>query len=89
MVLSMRSNRRRARLRAAAILAVIFVASYRAFLLTVGDTWTPSETVLCVIGTGAMLGAGGFLIAGLAATISAGSNRGSACPASAELPTSV
>ena len=61
----MSTDRRRTRLRAAAILAIVFVASYGAFLLTVGDSWTITDTVLCVIGTAAMLGAGGFLVAGL------------------------
>ena len=61
----MSSDRRRTRLRTAAILAAVFVASYGVFLLTVGDTWSASDTLLCVIGTAAMLGAGGFLVAGL------------------------
>lgn len=59
------SGRRRDRLRKAAVLAGIFVASYGTFLLTVGDTWSPSDTILALVGTPAMFGAVGFLLAGL------------------------
>lgn len=60
------SNLRRRRLQTAAVLGVIFVASYAVYSLLIGDHWTVRETVLATIGTLAMFGAGGFLIAGLA-----------------------
>jgi hypothetical protein len=57
---------RHRRLRTAAVLAVSFVACYVVFLLTIGDEWTGRETILAVVGTASMIGAGGYLIAGLA-----------------------
>jgi hypothetical protein len=57
--------RRRRRLQTAAVLAVVFVASFVAYLLLIGDTWSTRETVLAVIGNAAMIGAVGFLAAGL------------------------
>lgn len=56
---------RRRRLGAAAILGATFVTSYVTYILLIGDTWTGRETVLAIIGTLAMFGAIGFLIAGL------------------------
>lgn len=57
---------RHRRLRTAAVLAVSFIACYVVFLLTIGDEWTARETVLAIVGTASMIGAGGYLIAGLA-----------------------
>ena len=48
-----------------AILGATFVTSYVTYSLLIGDTWTGRETVLAIIGTLAMFGAIGFLIAGL------------------------
>jgi hypothetical protein len=59
------SNRRRRRLTTAAVLGVVFAASYGTYLLVIGDTWTLRETVLAAIGTPAMFGAVVYLIAGL------------------------
>ena len=59
------SNLRRRRLRTAAVLGAIFAVSYVTYSLLIGDTWTARETVLATIGTLAMFGAIGFLIAGL------------------------
>ena len=59
------SDGRRRRLRTAAVLGVVFVASFVAYLLLIGDTWTTRETVLAIIGNAAMIGAVGFLAAGL------------------------
>ncbi|MEO7572874.1 MAG: hypothetical protein ABIX10_10595 [Acidimicrobiales bacterium] len=59
------TNLRRRRLGAAAILGATFVMSYVTYSLLIGDTWTGRETVLATIGTLAMFGAIGFLIAGL------------------------
>jgi hypothetical protein len=59
------TNRRRRRLAIGALLAVVFVSSFTAYLALIGDTWTVRETVLTVIGTIAMIGAPVFLIAGL------------------------
>jgi hypothetical protein len=59
------SDGRRRRLRIAAVLGVVFVASFVAYLLLIGDTWTTRETVLAIIGNAAMIGAVGFLAAGL------------------------
>lgn len=59
------SNLRRRRLQTAAVLGAIFVTSYVIYSLVIGDTWTFRETVLATIGTLAMFGAIGFLIAGL------------------------
>jgi hypothetical protein len=56
---------RRRRLRTAAVLGVVFVASFVAYLLLIGDTWTTRETVLAIICNAAMIGAVGFLAAGL------------------------
>jgi hypothetical protein len=58
-------DRRRRRLHTAAVLGVIFVASFIAYLMLIGDTWTTRETVLTIIGNAAMIGAVGFLAAGL------------------------
>ncbi len=43
----------------------LFVASFVTYSLLIGDTWTVRETVLATIGTLAMFGAVGYLIAGL------------------------
>ena len=59
------SNRRRRRLTTAAVLAAVFVATYTAYTAMIGDEWTVRETVLAAVGTPAMFGAVGFLIAGL------------------------
>jgi len=59
------TNLRRRRLGAAAILGATFVTSYATHSMLIGDTWTGRETVLAIIGTLAMFGAIGFLIAGL------------------------
>jgi peptidoglycan/LPS O-acetylase OafA/YrhL len=59
------SSLRRKRLRTAAVLGGIFVLSYGAFVLTVGDSWTITDTLLALIGTPAMIGAPLFLLAGL------------------------
>lgn len=56
---------RHRRLRTATVLALVFVGCYGVFLATIGETWTGRETVLAVIGTASMIGAGGYLIAGL------------------------
>jgi hypothetical protein len=58
-------ERRRHRLHIAAVLGVVFVASFIAYLMLIGDTWTTRETVLAIIGNAAMIGAVGFLAAGL------------------------
>ena len=60
------TNLRRRRLRTAAVLGAIFVTSYVTYSLLIGDTWTVRDTVLAVVGTLAMFGAVGFLVAGLA-----------------------
>jgi hypothetical protein len=59
------SNLRRRRLWTAAVLGVVSVASYVVYMLLIGDSWTARETVLSIIGTLAMVGAPGYLIAGL------------------------
>lgn len=59
------SSLRRKRLRTAGVLAGIFVLSYGIFLLTVGDSWTITDTLLALIGTPAMIAAPLFLLAGL------------------------
>ncbi len=59
------SNLRRKRLRTAAVLAGVFVLTYITFLLTVGDSWTITDTLLALIGTPAMFAAPLFLLAGL------------------------
>jgi hypothetical protein len=60
------SGRRRRRLVTAALLGATFAASYVVFVLTVGDRWTITDTVLSIIGTVALFGAVGYLVAGLA-----------------------
>lgn len=59
------SKLRHRRLGIAAILGVIFVASYVAFVQLIGESWTIRETALMIIDVPAMFGAIGFLIAGL------------------------
>ena len=59
------ADRRRRRLLTAAVLAVVFVASFVAYLIVIGDAWTTRETVIAIVGNGAMIGAIGFLAAGL------------------------
>ena len=59
------SNLRRRRLQTAAVLGAIFVTSYAIYSLVIGDTWTFRDTVLATVGTLAMFGAIGFLVAGL------------------------
>lgn len=56
---------RRRRLWTAAVLGVVFVASFVAYMALIGDSWTTRETVLSIIGTTAMVGAAGYLVAGL------------------------
>jgi hypothetical protein len=58
-------RRRRRRLQTPAELGAVFVASFIAYLMLIGDTWTTRETVLAIIGNPAMVGAAGFLAAGL------------------------
>jgi len=60
------TDRRHRRLKTAAFLGATFVVSYVVFARTVGDTWSVTDTVLTVIGTVALVGAVGYLIAGLA-----------------------
>lgn len=59
------SKLRRRRLGIAALLGVISIASYVAFDQLIGESWTIRETALMLVGVPAMLGAIGFLIAGL------------------------
>lgn len=59
------SNRRRRRLLTAAVLALVFVTSYGAFVKLIGDQWTVRETVLTAIGTLAMVGSIVYFIIGL------------------------
>lgn len=59
------TNRRRRRLATAAVLALIFAASYIAFLNLVDDTWTLRDTLLAAVGTPAMIASPIYLIAGL------------------------
>lgn len=59
------SSLRRKRLRTAAVLGGISVLSYGTFVLTVGDSWTITDTLLALIGTPAMIAAPLFLVAGL------------------------
>jgi hypothetical protein len=59
------SSLRRKRLRTAAVLGGIFVLSYGTFVLTVGESWTITDTLLALIGTPAMIAAPLFLLAGL------------------------
>ena len=56
---------RRRRLQTAGVLAVVFVASFAAYLALIGDAWTTRETVIAIGGNAAMIGAIGFLAAGL------------------------
>lgn len=57
---------RHRRLRTAAVLAIVFVACYGVYLVSIGDEWTIRETVLAVVGTLSMFGAAGYLVVGLA-----------------------
>lgn len=57
---------RRRRLRTAAGLAIVFVACYGVYLVSIGDEWTIRETILAVVGTLSMFGAAGYLVVGLA-----------------------
>jgi hypothetical protein len=59
------TNLRRRRLLTGAVLAAVFVVSYAVYLATIGDTWTPKDTLLATVGTLAMFGGAGYLIAGL------------------------
>lgn len=59
------SSLRRRRLRTAAVLGAIFVLCYSAFALTVGDSWTITDTLLALVGVPAMFAAPLFLLAGL------------------------
>lgn len=59
------TSARQRRLRIGAILGVVFVVTYSAYLALIGDSWTIRETVLALIGTTAMIGCPVFLIAGL------------------------
>jgi hypothetical protein len=59
------SNRRRRRLQTAAALGGIFVLTYVTFSLTVGDSWTITDTLLALVGIPAMIAAPLFLLAGL------------------------
>lgn len=59
------SNLRRRRLQTAGVLGAVFVTSYVVYMATIGDTWDSTATVLAVIGTLAMFGSVGFLLAGL------------------------
>jgi hypothetical protein len=56
---------RRRRLTTSAVLALVFVACFGAYLVLIGDTWTVRETILAGVGTLAMIGAPLFLIVGL------------------------
>jgi hypothetical protein len=60
-------DRRRRRLQTAAVLGVVFVVSFAAYLLLIGDTWSTRDTLLAIIGNAAMIGGVGFLAAGLLA----------------------
>ena len=59
------SNLRRRRLLTAAVLSGIFALSYGTFELTVGDSWTITDTLLALVGVPAMVAAPLFLLAGL------------------------
>jgi hypothetical protein len=52
-------------LHTAAALAVLFAASFVAYSMLIGETWSTRETVLAIIGNAALIGAVGFLAAGL------------------------
>ena len=56
---------RRKRLRTAAVLAAVFALSLGTFELTVGDSWTITDTLLAIIGIPAMIAAPLFFLAGL------------------------
>ena len=56
---------RRRRLRTAAALATVFVASYGLFVVLIGDSWTVRETVIALIGTTSMFASVVYFIAGL------------------------
>lgn len=56
---------RRKRLRTAAVLGLVFAFSNVTFVLTVGDSWTITDTLLALVGVPAMIGAPLFLVAGL------------------------
>ena len=45
-----------------------------AYLLLIGDSWTTRETVLAIIGNAALIGAIGFLAAGLLTPKTSGSH---------------
>ncbi len=59
------SSLRRKRLRTAAVLGAVFALSLGTFELTVGDSWTITDTLLALIGIPAMIAAPLFLLAGL------------------------
>jgi hypothetical protein len=56
---------RRKRLRTAAVLGGTFAVTYITFVLTVGDSWTITDTLLALVGVPAMIAAPLFLLAGL------------------------
>ena len=56
---------RRRRFVTAAVSGALFVTSFVAYLLLIGDHWTVRETVLAGVGTTAMVVAVGFLLAAL------------------------
>ncbi len=59
------SSLRRKRLRTAAVLGAVFALSLGTFELTVGDSWTITDTLLALVGVPAMIAAPLFLLAGL------------------------
>ncbi len=59
------SSLRRKRLRTAAVLSAVFALSLGTFELTVGDSWTITDTLLALVGVPAMIAAPLFLLAGL------------------------
>ncbi len=59
------SNLRRRRLLTAAALGGVFGLTYTIFTLTVGDSWTITDTLLALVGTLAMVACPLFLLAGL------------------------
>lgn len=56
---------RRRRLTISAVLAGMFLVSFAAYLLLIGETWTTRETVLAGVGTTALAGAFVFFVVGL------------------------
>ena len=56
---------RRRRLTISAVLAIVFVVCFGVYLMVIGDTWTPRDTILAAVGTLAMIGAPLFLVVGL------------------------